>query len=72
MWLAGARDRTAFLIAATGEDAGKQTTTAAKKAATNKFATKKVTAKKVATKNISTKRAVQKEPEGLFTFRRNG
>ncbi|CAE6872468.1 H-NS family nucleoid-associated regulatory protein [Paraburkholderia domus] len=52
-WLAGAKDRTAFLIAGAGESAAKQKVTAAEKRATYKVAVKKLAAKRGATKKVA-------------------
>ncbi|MFM0718240.1 H-NS family nucleoid-associated regulatory protein [Paraburkholderia strydomiana] len=57
-WLAGAKDRTAFLIAGAGKDTAEQTATAAKKVAPNKGATKKATANKA----VSKKGAAENRP----------
>jgi DNA-binding protein H-NS len=58
-WLAGAKDRTAFLIA--GADEGGATPKAAKKLAAKKPAAKKVGEKKVAAKKVAAKKAAAKK-----------
>lgn len=64
-WLAAAKDRTAFLIAGAGENAAKQSATAAKKVAANKVATNKATANKAASQESAAKNgsaALKKSP----------